>query len=108
MRGKKAEDTGRIILDDNFFIEVDDYNYSLRRVKRTVGGKNPGTEYIEPKGYFNSLVEALEAYGRECVRLKLQQGHTDLTGAVQGVLEANEHVIKIIRSAVPYVHVCEA
>lgn len=96
-----------IRIDEDYVVDVDDFNYTLKRVKVAASGKNKGKEYFQTVGYFHSLSEALERYGQEKVRDGLKSGTMTLSEALTYIRAADEEVSRTIREAIPNVRVIE-
>lgn len=77
---------GKINIDDDFYIMVEDTCYTL---KRTIYGKSrDNTKVISyPKvlGYFSSLEGALKQYSESVIQDRLQQSEWDLQEAVDEI-----------------------
>ena len=95
-----------IIINDDWLVDVDDYNYTLKRdTHRTVqrkqrDGSVTSDEVYTTKGHFSSLDKALERLGKEMVRDKLKGADIDLNTAVMTIRrctdEWNELVSKMV------------
>lgn len=93
--------SGIIDIDEKYCVVVDEYNYALKKKRTVAGGKNGGKEYYESIGYFPSLVQALERYGQENVRERLENGRMTLSDALTAISEATAVVADRIQAAVP-------
>lgn len=93
-----------IILDENYAIDADAFQYILKRKYR---GKNRKTgepvEGYTNKGYYTRLNTALAAYSDELDREIVQSGSMSLTDALNAILESREQVKQLIREALPEV-----
>jgi hypothetical protein len=96
-----------ITIDNNYCIKVDEFNYTLCRVRTSKSGKNKGKEYFETVGYYSSLIDALEAYGRENVRAALLDGDMTLTEALTVIKESYEQTARTIKESIPKYRVVE-
>ena len=92
-----------IRINDDWIIDVDQYNYIIKKdmhkMVKARDGKTmvPGYTTI---GYYGSLRKALEALGEEMVRDTLRGGSRTLCEAVQTVRECKEEWDALVRKAV--------
>ena len=97
-----------IRIDDNYCIKVDEFNYTLCKVKTNLSGKNKGQEYYESVGYYRDIIQALEAYGKQIVHQALLNGNMTLSEALAGIRDSWEQVAKTIHEACPDYHVIKS
>lgn len=98
---------GVIKIDDQYCIKVDEYNYTLSKIRVGKSGKKEGKEYYESVGHYSSVVQALEAYGRENARDVLINGSMTLPEALTAIGESWEMVARTIRESIPRYAVVE-
>lgn len=92
---------GKIIIDDEWCISVEPYNYTLQRINVIKDGKHKGEVRCDAIGFYHDLVGALEACGKEKVRERLQSGENTLVRSVNAIRECWEEFSKTIREAIP-------
>ena len=82
-----------IRINDDWVIDVDDYNYTLKRdMHKVIQRKQKDGTYINDnvyatKGHFSSLDKALKRLGDEIVRERLKGSEIDLHTAVMTIRE---------------------
>ncbi len=84
-----------IRINDDWIIDIDRYNYTLRRDMHTTRIiKKNGEEIEEPVyntvGHYSSLNKALENLGKEIIRYKLMSNEYDLKTAVNAIRECQD------------------
>lgn len=91
-----------IRINEDWIIDIDKYNYTLRRdmhTTRTV--KKNGAEIEEDVyttvGHYPSLKKALENLGNEIIRYKLMDGEYTLKTAVEAIRECCDEWEKICK-----------
>lgn len=94
-----------IRLDDKYVILVDDYNYTLSRIRIKKSGEHEGEEYYTPEKYYHSLKDALKGYYGIIVRDALSKGEKTLSQALTTISECLDLVVSVIESAVPGIEV---
>lgn len=82
-----------IIINDDWLVDVDDYNYTLKRDTHRIvqrkqrDGSVTSDKVYTTKGHFSSLDKALERLGSEMIRDKLKDADIDLNTAVNTIRE---------------------
>ena len=84
-----------IRINDDWIIDIDRYNYTLRRDMHTTRIiKKNGEEIEEPVyntvGHYSSLNKALDNLGKEIIRYKLIDGEYTLKTAVNAIRECQD------------------
>ena len=94
------------MLDEKYCIKVDEYNYTLCKIRKNKNkDKNNGEDYYTPVGYFNTLIQALERYSKEIIRGELKSGCICLSEAVKIISDTANIVKGTIERSVPSVKV---
>ena len=81
-----------IRINDDWIIDIDKYNYTLRRDMHTTriikkNGKEVEENVYITVGHYSSLDKALENLGKEIIRYKLMSAEYDLKTAVEAIRE---------------------
>ncbi|MBS4029943.1 MAG: DUF5405 family protein [Clostridiales bacterium] len=79
---------------ENFVITSDPMNITLSETKTTTDGKNPGTEYMVPIGYYGSVEQALDALVRQKIRASSATSVHELLEEVRGIREMIRRVMQ--------------
>lgn len=84
-----------IRVNEDWIIDIDKYNYTLRRDMHTTRTVKKNGEEVEENvyttvGHFSSLDKALENLGKEIIRYKLMDGEYDLKTAVEAIRECRD------------------
>lgn len=87
-----------IRINDDWVVDVDQYNYILKkdmhREEKSRDGKSMVPVY-NAVGYYGSLRKALERLGEETIRDKLRGGSRTLCEALQTIRECTEEWRKL-------------
>jgi hypothetical protein len=74
--------------NENFYVDFDkDGNYTLYETKTTQSGKNAGTKYDTPIGYYNTLSSAVKRY------ISRQLGESEDTITIEQFLKIYERLV---------------
>lgn len=90
-----------IRINKDWIIDIDKYNYTLRRdmhTNRTVkkNGKEVEENVYITVGHYSSLDKALENLGKEIIRYKLMSAEYDLKTAVEAISECREEWRRLV------------
>ena len=84
-----------IRINDDWIIDIDKYNYTLRRDMHTTriikkNGKEVEENVYTTVGHYSNLDKALENLGKEIIRYKLMSAEYDLETAVEAIRECRD------------------
>ena len=84
-----------IRINDDWIIDIDKYNYTLRRDMHATriikkNGKEVEENVYTTVGHYSSLDKALENLGKEVIRYKLMGAEYDLKTAVEAIRECRD------------------
>lgn len=84
-----------IRINDDWIIDIDKYNYTLRRDMHTTriikkNGKEVEENVYTTVGHYSSLNKALDNLGKEILRYKLIDGEYTLKMAVEAIRECQD------------------
>ena len=84
-----------IRINDDWIIDIDKYNYTLRRDMHTTRTVKKNGEKVEENvyttvGHYSSIDKALENLGKEVIRYKLMSAEYDLKTAVEVIRECRD------------------
>lgn len=84
-----------IRINDDWIIDIDRYNYTLRRDMHTTRIIKKNGEEVEENvyttvGHYSSLNKALDNLGKEIIRYKLMGAEYDLKTAVEAIRECQD------------------
>jgi len=88
-----------IKLFDNWVVLVDDYNYSLAKIKGTRIDSKTGKERTDYKmyGHYKDLAGAIKSLSGELVKDSLKDGVATLDEAVRIIRESNSRVEDLLK-----------
>lgn len=84
-----------IRINDDWIIDIDKYNYTLRRDMHTTRTVKKNGEEVEEDvytavGHYSSLDKAFENLGKEIIRYKLIDGEYTIKTAVEAIRECQD------------------
>lgn len=85
-----------IHLIENYYAKVTDYGYTL--VKDTGKVNKKGDKVYITHGYYGSLEETVKWLIRKCVADKLSEQETELSEALDVILETRKEILYAIRN----------
>jgi len=91
-----------IRINDDWIIDIDKYNYTLRRDMHTTriikkNGKEVEENVYITVGHYSSLDKALENLGKEIIRYKLMGAEYDLKTAVEAIRECHDEWRQLVK-----------
>lgn len=91
-----------IKLTDDWVIMIDDMNYTLAKCtgERYDKKQKKSVPAYAYKGYFGSLEQALNCFGREKHKERLKGGCMTLAEAVQAIRESNNEVKQLLSEVI--------
>ena len=91
-----------IRINDDWVIDVDQYNYILKkdlhivRTRKNKDGSEAEEHGYKVAGYFSSLSGALRGFGEEIIRDKLKEPSRTLSEAVTAIRECQEEIRRLV------------
>lgn len=92
-----------IKLFNDFYIIIDDYNYTLVKDTGRTRTKKDGESVpdYKPYGYYMSLAQAIEACRQRCIREELKDGCTELVDAVRTIRSITNRFKEVMEKCLP-------
>lgn len=89
-----------IRINDEYFVEVDSLNYTLKR--KATGVKKDGTPIVTDKivGYYNDLRNAIFGACEDCKRTEFSKNNYSLNEALTRIQEINDSFTEILKQAI--------
>lgn len=90
-----------IKLTDEYFIDIDDYNYTLCKQMKTID-KRTGKPNQKALGYYGNMRDCLKAYAEARLTESVTTDEAMSLGTAIGIMTSmHEELVKQIKAAVP-------
>lgn len=93
--------SGFIKLYNDVVVAVDQYNYSLAKIKVKKDKDGEEIEYFDYISHHSTLNKALVEFRRYLVREKLMSGIMEISEAINAINEIDEQLMLFIKENVP-------
>ena len=95
-----------IKIDDHYIIEIDEYNYVLKKIQKPKKERKSDEDVYRAVGYYRTLADAVSSYYKKTITDHLlDAGDMDLKEAVEKVAQISEEVTRTIENIMPDIKV---